>query len=270
VNDVLDVKMTKAESLAFIEDCMETCMPVIQALAPRQTMRAAVDLPIDRDTLNAAISNSTLIGFPAGMSRRYKTIIKRTQFFADLTAEIKFPKKEQQAERWEHYVRGMQAMGWTKIHHSYTGYESEYSGLTMSNVVLDIVQAAISGATGTVAGVLKTVANKTIEGLANSPEALKLYEKNGQKAYGASMGVMTVAQDPDEDVWAVLGSTSYFTDAGNTKIAFFDKMHAGAKVNQGKATFTIYQDDYTAIKEAAANAFFEAADKALELEFGIK
>ncbi|RON58428.1 hypothetical protein [Pseudomonas frederiksbergensis] len=270
MNNVPDVKMTEAESLAFIEDCMETCMPVIQALAPRQTMRAAVDLPIDRDKLNAAISNTTLIGFPEGMSRRYKTIIKRTQFFADLSAEIKYPKKDQQVLRWEHYVLGMRAMGWTKMNASYTGYESEYSGLSMSNIVLDIVQAAIGGAAGTTAAVLKAVANKTIEGLAKSPEALKLYEKNGQKAYGASMGVMTVAQDAGEDVWAALGTTSYFSDAGNKKIVFFDKMHAGAQVYQGKATFTIYEDDYTSKKEAAANAFFEAADQALELEFGIK
>lgn len=270
MNNVLDLKMTEAESLAFINDCMETCMPVLQALAPRQTMRAAVSLPIDTDKLNAAVTNSTLIGFPQGMSRRYKTIIKRTQFFADLTAEIKYPKKEQQVQRWEHYILGMKAMGWTKMHESYTGYDSEYSGLTMSNIVLDIVQAAIGGVAGSTAAVLKAVANKTIEGLAKSPEALKLYEKNGQKAYGASMGVMTVAQDAGEDVWAVLGSTSYFTDAGNTKIAFFDKLHSGAQVYQGKATFTIYEDDYTAKKEARANEFFEAADRALELEFGIK
>lgn len=93
MNDVLDLKMTEAESLAFINDCMETCMPVLQALAPRQTMRAAVSLPIDTDKLNAAITNSTLIGFPQGMSRRYKTIIKRTQFLQTLPLKSNIQKK---------------------------------------------------------------------------------------------------------------------------------------------------------------------------------
>ncbi|RON44044.1 hypothetical protein BK667_27860 [Pseudomonas frederiksbergensis] len=262
--------MTEAESLAFIEDCMATCMPVLQALATPKAMRVAVDLPIDTEKLNAAILNSTLIGFPDDMSRRYRNIIKRTQFFADVSAEIKYPKKEQQVERWEHYVKGMRAMGWSRMHDGYTGMDQDYVGYTMSNVVLDVVHAAIGGVAGSTATVLKAVANKTIEGLAKNAEALALYEKNGKKAYGASIGIMAVAQDKGEDVWAVLGSTSYFTDAGNTQVAIFEKMHFSAKVNQGKATLTIHEEDYTARKEAQAQAFFEAADRALELEFGIK
>lgn len=282
MNKNLTAPFTDDQCDIFIEQALECSLPVLREIsdaqraehfassAADQSIRTFGQLPIDPEKLNAAILNATMLVFPEGMNRRYKTIIKRTYLFADLSAQIKFPKDEDQQQRWEYMIKGMKVMGWTSFNNAHVSYEETSSGLTISNLVLDIVQAAIGGVTGGGVGtVLKAGAQAAIGGLKGNKEALSLYEKNGKKGDGANFGVASIAQDKEGDVYMVLGGITYFTAAGNTKVAFFDKTHASGSVYQSKAAFTIYEDDYTAKKEAAADKFYEALNEALELEFGI-
>ncbi len=270
MNEVVVAKMDEAKSLEFIESCVEETLCAVGATGSVLRMRPAASLPIDTDKLSAAVLNSTMLSFPEGMNRRYKTIIKRTFLFADVTAQIKYPNEKDEILRFQHMIKGLTAMGWSSFGSpARINVEESSSGLTMSNVVLDIMETMLSGVTGGVGAVMKTGASTAITALKGNTEALKLYEKNGKKSEGSSFGIASCAQDKEGDVYMALGGISYFATSGNTHIAFFDKTHSAARVYQTKGIFTIYEDDYTPRKEEAANKFYEAIDAALELEFGI-
>ncbi|WP_166218213.1 hypothetical protein [Pseudomonas atagonensis] len=268
MNDLSAVNMNEEESIAFIEKCCEESIAVLQEMKSPRGIRRAVDLP-DKDTLNAAVLNSTMIAFPEGMSRRNKTIIKRTFLFADLSAEIKYPNQKDASLRLAYMLRGLNAMGWAHFGKPDTYEETSSTGVTMSNVVLDIIKAAIGGVGGTVGAAMKLGAEAAIKGLEGNKEALKLYEKNGKKAGGSNFGVASASENKDEDVYLVVGAISYTIQSGNTQIAFFDKTTSSSSVAKGHGVFTMYPpEDFTAKKEAAANKFYEAVDAALEMEFG--
>lgn len=269
MNNIVTADMTEVESQAFIDTALEKTLPVLAQIAKGRRVSHLADLPIDIEKLNAAILNSTMLVFPPGMKRRNRNIVKRTYLFADVTAQIAFPDDKDRVQRWEHMLKGMKAMGWTSFSKAHINYEETSSGLTMSNLVLDIVQAVIGGVTGGVGVALKAGAEVALAGLKGNKEALALYESNGKKGDGANFGVGSIAQDEEGDVYLALGGVSYFASSGNTKIVFFDKTQSSGTIYQSKAAFTIYEDDYTPKKEAAANAFYEALDAAAELEFGI-
>ncbi|MGF6088389.1 hypothetical protein [Pseudomonas sp. 18173] len=269
MTDIAAVEMNEAQCLEFIEESLKEVLPAIQQQGAGARVRRAADLPIDRDKLNAAILNSTMISFPEGVSRRNKTIVKRTFLFADLTAQIRFPREQDQNKRWEHMLKGMKAMGWSMFGNPTINYQESSSGLLMSNLVLDIAKSMIGGVAGGLGPVLKLGVEKAIEGLQANKEALKVYERNGKKGDGANFGLASCAQDSDGEVSLVLSAISYYTVSGNTKIAFFDKTTSTGELFQSKGVFSIHADDYTQNKEDAANRFYEAVDKSLEMDFGI-
>lgn len=269
MTNITAVEMSEAQCLEFIEESLKKTLPVIQQQQTGRRVRRAADGVIDADKLNAAILNSTMISFPEGVSRRNKTIIKRTFLFADLTAQIEFPNKQDQVQRWEHMLKGMRVMGWTMFGNPTINYQESASGLLMSNLVLDIAKSMIGGLGSGLGPILKLGVEKAIEGLQANKEALKLYENNGKKGDGANFGLASCAQNSDGEVSLVMSAISYYTTSGNTKIAFFDKTFSSGRLFQSTGAFSINADDYTEKKEDAANRFYETVEKRLEMEFGI-
>lgn len=271
MNDVIAVKMNEAESLKFIEDCCKEGIAVLKGSRSIMPFARAfkLDLP-DKDALSNAVLNSTMIAFPEGMKRRHKTIIKRTFLFADLSAQIKYPNKADAAKRLSYMLQGLNAMGWAHFGKPETFEETVSSGVTMSNLVVDIAKAALGAVgVGTIGEVMKLGADAAIKGLEGNAEALKLYEKNGKKAGGSNFGVMSAAESKDDDIYLTVGAISYSIKSGSSHVAFFDKTESCSSVIKGHGVFTMYPDeDFTAKKEAAANRFYEAIDAALEMEYG--
>lgn len=271
MNNDLAVKMNEAESLAFIQTCCNETIPVLEGIKSISPVSRTLSFSLpDKEALNKAVLNSTMIAFPEGMKRRHKTIIKRTFLFADISAQVKYPKKQDAALRLAYMQRGLNAMGWAHFGKPEINEGAVSSGVTMANLVVDIAKAALGGiGVGTVGQVLKTGADAAIKGLEGKPEALKIYEKNGNKSDGSNFGVMSAAESADDDIYLTVGAISYGLQSGNTHIAFFDKTSSSFNLVQGHGVFTMYADeDYTAKKEAECNRFYEAIDAALEMEYG--
>ncbi|SEM88840.1 hypothetical protein SAMN04487857_106178 [Pseudomonas sp. ok272] len=263
-------RMNERESMAFINERFDESMAVLRQPISAYSSSSSAGIP-DTDTLNAAVLNSTMVAFPEGMKRRHKRIIKRTFLFADLTAQIKYPHPKDAALRLDYMLKGLNAMGWAHLSKPTISEASSSTSVTMSNVVLDIIGAAIGGVGGTVGAAMKLGADAAIKGLKENKEALKLYEKNGKKADGSNFGVMSAAESKDDDVYLVVGAVHYTMASGNAHYAFFEHTTSSFSMVKGHGVFTMFaEEDFTPRKEAKADEFYATVHAALELEFGIR
>ncbi|QVW23949.1 hypothetical protein KJF94_29695 [Pseudomonas hormoni] len=260
-------KMNEVELSAYFDQCLEACQAKLKLIGPKIQSRsaAAVQLPIDRDELNAAIMGSGIVGFLEGMTRRNKRIVKNTYAYADIASRLLFPNKVDKVARYEAFKKLMFAMGWTEYNSAFTYYKSTTSKLTMDNVALDIVYSAIGGAAGPAGAALKVVAEKTIEALKKQPDAVKLFERHAIEASGANFGVSVCKQDDEAEVTMAVGTVRYDTSANNTKVIFFDWNSSDVEIYRGKALFTIHEEDLR--KEAAAIKFLDDLREAVFMEF---
>lgn len=260
-------RMNEVELSAYFDQCLEECQAKLKLIGPKIQSRSAavVQLPIDRDELNAAIMGSGIVGFLEGMSRRNKRIVKNTYAYADIASRLLFPNKVDKVARYEAFKKLMFAMGWTEYHSAFTHYRSTTSKLTMDNVALDIVYSAVGGVAGPAGSALKVVAEKTIEALKKQPDAVKLFERHAIEASGANFGVSVCKQDDEAEVTMAVGTVRYDTSANNTKVIFVEWNSSDVEIYRGKALFTIHEEDLR--KEAEAIKFLDALREAVFMEF---
>lgn len=259
-------KMSEVEADAYFEQCLEQCRAKLKLIGPKiQPRSAAVQLPIDRDELNAAIMGSGIVGFLEGMTRRNKRIVKNTYAYADIASKLLFPGKTEKVARYECFKKLMYATGWTEYHSAFTQYKSSSAKLTMDNVALDIVHSVAGGVAGSAANALKIVADKTIDALKKQPDAVKLFERHAAEGRGANFGVSVCKQDEDAEVTMAVGTVHYDSSVNNTKIVFVEWNSSDVDIYQGKALFTIHEEDLR--KEAECIKYLDELRETVFMEF---
>ncbi|MHC8398754.1 hypothetical protein ACYZTX_04475 [Pseudomonas sp. MDT1-17] len=261
--------MNKVELDAYFDQCLEECQAKLKLIGPKilakRSIASVVQLPIDKDELNSAIMGSGIVGFLEGMTRRNKRIVKNTYAYSDIASRLMFPNKVDKVARYEAFKKLMFAMGWTEYHGAFTNYKSSTSRLTMDNVALDIVHSAIGGLGGAAGAALKVVADKTIEALKKQPDAVKLFERHAIEASGANFGVSVCKQDDDAEVAMAVGTVRYDTSANNTKVIFVEWNSSDVEIYQGKALFTIHEEDLR--NEAKSIKFLDDLRETIFMEF---
>lgn len=257
--------MNNLEADAYFDQCLEQCKVKLALAGPKIQARSAKTLPIDRDELNAAIMGDAIVGFLDGMTRRNKGIVKKTYAYAAITSKILHPGEHERVARYDVFLKLMFSMGWTEYYGAMTQHTSSSASLTMDNVALDIVHSALGGVAGAAANTMKLVADKTIEALKKQPEAVKLFEHNATDGKGINFGVAMCKQDKDEEVTMVVGTVSCNTSAPTTKVLFVEWKSADLDMYQGKAHFTIHEEDFR--QEAKINKFLDGLREIIFMEF---
>jgi hypothetical protein len=269
VTEVTNQKVNAVERIALIE---ETNKFIAQLPKARSfTGFSAVQLPIDKDELNAAIMGTGIAGFDKSMSRRSKRIVKNTYMYADLVALLKYPAASQREQRYNEFMRLMKLAGWFAFSEPYNRYQSSSQKLTMDNVALGILHTAIGAAVSKGAAalsVLSKVADATMDALKNEPEALKLFENNSKKAEGGNFCMATALEGADGDITMSIAAVQYFAKAQPTKVLFVEWSTSSVEIYNGAATMHMDEEDYLMVEPLLLKALAEQRQKALTYEFG--
>jgi hypothetical protein len=269
VNDVNEKVMSAAERIAAIEECNAFigAQPILRSRAAR----VGVELPIDKDELNAAIMGAGIAGFDASMSKRSKRIVKNSYMYADLAALFKFPAASQKEQRYDEFLRLMKLAGWFPFSSPYNRYEAGSEKVTMDNIALSLIHSAVGAAVGqgqAALKVLSTVADSTMEALKKEPEALVLFEKNSKKAEGGNFCLTSSKEDADGAITMAVAAVQYFAKAQQTKVLFVEWVPTDVQIYNAAATMEIEEEDYLIAEPLIVKALTAQREKALTMEFG--
>ncbi|WP_419712226.1 hypothetical protein [Pseudomonas sp. NFX224] len=268
MTEVINQKMAPAERIALIHECNNF---IAQLPRPRsRSISSRIELPIDKDELNTAIMGTGIAGFDASVSRRSKRIVKNTYMYADLVALLKYPAASQKEQRYNEFMRLMKLAGWFAFSEPYNRYQSTSMKLTMDNVALGILHAAVGVAVSkgaTALKVLSSVADSTMEALKNEPEALKLFERNAKKAEGGNFCMSAAMEGADSDITMTIAAVQYFAKVQPTKVLFVEWSTSSVEVYNGAATMHMDEEDYLMVEPLLLKALAENRQKALSYEF---
>lgn len=270
MTEINNLKMAAAERIALIEESNNfiTQLPQLRSFSGSSD----VQLPIDKDELNAAIMGTGIAGFDKSMSKRSKRIVKNTYMYADLVALLKYPAASQKEQRYSEFMRLMKLSGWFAFSEPYNRYQTSSQKLTMDNVALGILHAAIGVAVSkgaTALKVLSSVADTTMEALKSEPEALKLFENNSKKAEGGNFCMSTALEGADGDITMAIAAVQYFAHAQPTKVLFAEWSTSSVEIYNGAATMHMDEEDYLMVEPLLLKALAENRQKALSYEFGV-
>ncbi|VVM42313.1 hypothetical protein [Pseudomonas fluorescens] len=269
MNEVINQKMAAAERVALIEESNRFIAQLSQSRSFAGF--SAAQLPIDKDELNAAIMGTGIAGFDESMSKRSKRIVKNTYMYADLVALLKYPEASQKEKRYDEFMKLMKLAGWFVFSAPYNRYQASSKKLTMDNVALGILHAAIGAAVSKGAAglkVLTAVADTTMDALKNEPEALKLFENNSKKAEGGNFCMSTALEGAEGDITMSIAAVQYFTKAQPTKVLFVEWSTSSVDIYNGAATMHMDEEDYLMVEPLLLKALADNRQKALSYEFG--
>lgn len=157
---------------------------------------------------SAAVVESSLLAFGAGMSAQNRQDAKNSYLFAILVAN----KRHDQlilSEAWfDSFLEAMSDCGWTVARRTHEKESSTGQSLTLANVAVKAVQMAATSVLqgGPVVQALGLLAEKAIEGLGKDDQALTVFKRNIYQQSNVVVGVASCIETKDGEVVMALGA----------------------------------------------------------------
>jgi hypothetical protein len=270
MKDVIASTLSVAERVAFIEACICEERALREASGYVPVRGFSTEQVIGADALNAAILGTDIVGFAEGISRENMRIFKNCHKFASHKSARDFPKPGQGKQRYTGYLQAMEAVGWTVYHRAYTNYRKESVRVTMDNIVLNILDTALSAVVSKIPGVaaLNAVASTTLTELKKNPEALRLFESSSKEPEGVKFTVLPCGQTLHGDIMASVASVDILGSQPKGGVLFIDWEVSQQNTFNGEGAMVYDPGEYDEVKDLVMEYLSLFKREMLEKEFG--
>lgn len=173
---------------------------------------------------SAAVVDTSLLAFGAGMSVQDRVDVKNSYLLANLVANKRANASRPDEIWFTYFLEVMQDCGWTRIHYSYDREEASQQSMKLSNVALAAVRTAAASLAGgaTAAAVLGTVASDALQRLAKDETALAFFKRNVQERKSATVGLGVCRQLDSGEVILAMGALQSMARTSDMDVLFFD------------------------------------------------
>lgn len=179
------------------------------------------------DPLNisaAAVVESSLMAFGAGMSLQNRTDAKNSFLFATLVANKRFDQNTLSESWFTTFLQVMADCGWLVAHRTYEKESNAGQSLTLANVAVKAVKFAASGLLqgAPVAQALGLLAQQAVDGLAKDEQALTLFNRNLYSRDNVVVGVASCIETAAGEVVMALGAVQRKVRREDLDVLVFD------------------------------------------------
>lgn len=270
MKNVIVPKFSVAERVAFIESCIREEHALRKTSGYVQARGFSSEQVIGSDELNAAILGTSIVGFGDGVSKGNMRIFKNCHKFAVHKSEREFPEIGQGKQRYKQYLKSMEATGWTAYHSAYTNYAKESIRVTMDNIVVDILDTALSAVVKKIPGAaaLTAIANTTLTSLKEDSAALRLFESSSKKPEGVKLTVVPCGQTAHGDIMISLASVDILGRQPKGGLLFVDWEVSQQNAFNGEGFMVYEPEEYDEIKDLVMEYLDMFKREMLEKEFG--
>lgn len=160
------------------------------------------------DLSSAAVVESSLLAFGAGMTAQNRQDVKNSYLFATLVANKRHNQLTLSEAWFDYFLDAMTDCGWAVARRTHEKSSDTAQSLTLANVAVKAVQVAASSllSGGPVVQALGLFAEKAIEGLNKDEEALTLFKRSLYRQSNVMVGVASCIETKDGEVVMALGA----------------------------------------------------------------
>ena len=199
---------------------------------------------------SAAVGESSLVAFGAGISLQSRNDAKNAYLFASLASNKLFDPTTQGEAWFNQFLKVMQDCGWVTAHRTYEKETTSGQSIKLSNVVVKAVQAAAAAAVpgAPAVAVLGDLARKAIGGLPKSDQALSLFKRNVNQKAAAVVGVASCIETADGEVVMAMGAIQRRASTHDVDVLFFDWDSASSETYKGTAALSFNKVIYDRVR----------------------
>ncbi len=160
------------------------------------------------DLSSAAVVESSLLAFGAGMTAQNRQDVKNSYLFASLVANKRHNQLTLSEAWFDYFLEAMTDCGWAVARRTHEKASDTAQSLKLANVAVKAVQVAASSllSGGPVVQALGLFAEKAIEGLGKNEEALTLFKRSLYRQSNVMVGVASCIETRDGEVVMALGA----------------------------------------------------------------
>lgn len=241
-------RVTVAESVDFVRACIKArqLAGMIRARSSAPTITSSPTKELD-----ALVLGDSLIGYGGNISLGNMRVIEDIITMSKIEAKYQVPDHKDAKGRYIEFINCMEALGCFVPDSGYSKYRSSSLSVTMDNVMVDIIQAAVEAAKAAIPGatVLSAVTNSTLTALKKDPEAINLLNLESKDAEGVRLSTIPCEQLPNGLIVVALAAVDHRGGSDNGGVLFVDWKTSALDVFQGKACLTFNPARYAEVKD---------------------
>ncbi|WP_442110077.1 hypothetical protein [Pseudomonas sp. NUPR-001] len=197
------------------------------------------------------VSNGDLLVF-IGMSKENTDALYYSHLFSSLAASAEYFPTTESEDWFKAYVLTMQTCGWLPIKFKQVNEHAISQSLSVDKLLVKGVQMALSFATGgaSAGAAVMDVASDAIDTLAESPDAIKLLERDNKGKDGIALNMAVCKEFPTGEVVLSVGCVqSDEAPPSTNNLLFFEWSSSHSKTYTGAAALAFHRSLYDQIKD---------------------
>ncbi len=200
--------------------------------------------PVAGTSASAALVGDSIVSFVAGLGQQAREDVLNSTLLMQLAASKRFDKGSQREEWFTFYTEGLGKLGWTLSRHEMERYTPHQQAFTMDDVVLDIMEHVVGGASFT------SITRQTFDSLRKQPRLLDLFLSRSNKHNVGTFQIMPCTQNADGDVTMLLSCVQLIRNASNDHILFFTFQKNDVIIYRAAQTSVLNTQVYSQVREA--------------------
>lgn len=199
---------------------------------------------------SAAVVESSLMAFGAGMSLQSRTDAKNSFLFATLVANNLHDQTTLSESWFTSFLQVMGDCGWVIAHRTHQKEDSTDHSLTLANVAVKAVKVAASGLLQGVPVVqaLGLLAERAIEGLGNNEQAMTLFKRQLHQRSQVVVGLASCIETTAGEVVMALGAIQRSVRREDVDVLVFDWSSDTAHSYQATVSLSFNSQIYDAVR----------------------
>ncbi|WP_110971376.1 hypothetical protein [Pseudomonas huaxiensis] len=210
---------------------------------------------------SAAVVESSLVAFGAGMSAQSRIDVKNSFLFATLVAN-KLHDQTVMSESWfTSFLQVMGDCGWVVAHRTHEKESTTEQSLKVANVAVKAVQSAATSLLlgGPVTAAIKSLAEAAIKGLETNQPALTVFKRNLERRSHVVVGLASCTETESGEVVMALGAIQRTVRKEDVDVLVFDWDSATSETYKGTAALSFNSLVYASVRAGVEHRLGERA-----------
>ena len=247
--DIFEGSVSVSKSSDFVRACINKRQPGMAGVTRTRSLSSTIVSSPTKE-LDALVLGNSLIGYGDKITIENMAIIENLITMSKMEANYEVPGGKNPKAWYQAFTKCMEDLGCFVPDNGYSKYKATSLKVTMDNVVVDIVQAAVEAAKAAIPGasVLSAITGSTLDALKKEKEALNLLNVASKNTEGVRLTTIPCEQMANGIVLIAAAAVDHQGGGRDGGVLFVDWKTSSLDIFHGKSFITFNPARYAEIK----------------------
>lgn len=238
-----------SKSSDFVRSCISKRKRGMAGMVRTSSLSPTVDSSPTKE-LDALVLGNSLIGYGDKITLENMAIIENLITMSKMEANYEVPGNKDPKAWYQAFTQCMEDLGCFVSNNGYSKYSATSLEVTMDNVVVDIVKAAVEAAKAAIPGasVLSAITGSTLDALKKEKEAINLFNLQAKNTEGVNLTTIPCEQMANGIILIAAVAVDHQGKGRDGGVLFVDWKTSSQDIFHGKSFVTFNPARYAEFK----------------------